>query len=179
MSEKHAPKYKPTPPEFPTTSTTLLGTLEGVPIYVIETGNVMKVQWLANMCVDCDGMPKNSYHDPYYQSQTSLTYKGKPINANTVPYIVVPPMVRNEVEPVVMGCQAMVLNTLNGMNTAAVVADQGPTAKIGEASVECARRLGLPENPNSGGCDDNCIQYEIWPGIPATVDGITYKLQAA
>jgi hypothetical protein len=155
----------------------VLGTLEGVSIYVIIQDGEMRVEWTANMAVDCDGMPVNTYNDPYWQSQTSLSYNGKPINANKVPYIVVPPMIRNGVEPVVMGCQATVLNTKNGKTTAAVVADQGPSDKIGEASCECARRVGLDGNPNHGGTDDNIIKYTIFPGVPATVDGITYNLQ--
>lgn len=156
-----------------------LGEIEGCPILRSYEFGGLIVVWTAKMAVDCDGMPVNKYNDPYYQSQTSLTYGGKPINADKVPYIVVPPLIRKGVLPIVMGCQAAVINMARGFSTPAVVADQGPENKLGEASCECARRVGLDGNPNNGGTDEHIIHYMIWPGIPALVDGLNYQLQAA
>ncbi len=167
------------PPPTPPLEKELFGTLEGVPIYASEFKGQLRMEWLANMTIDCDGSGGNPDNDPYFQDDTSLHHNGEALNAYEVPFIVVPPMIRNGVEPVVMGCQAMVLNTKNGLSTAAVVGDQGPSSKIGEASCECAQRVGLDGDPNSGGCDENCILYEIFPGQPAVVDGITYTLAPA
>jgi N-acetylmuramoyl-L-alanine amidase len=157
----------------------LLGVLEDCQIWHIIQSGKERVEWTAKMAVDCDGMPVNIYNDPYWQSQTSLSHNGKPINADEVPYIVVPPLVRNGVPGVVMGCQAAAYNTEKDLSSLAVVADQGPSEKIGEASCECARRIGLDGNPNHGGTDQHIVRYVIWPGQAATVDGVTYTLQPA
>lgn len=156
-----------------------LGELEGCPILRSYEFDNLIVLWTAKMAVDCDGMPVNKYRDQYWQAQTSLTFEGKPINADKVPYIVVPPLIRNGVIPIVMGCQAAVINMMLGLSTPAVVADQGPSEKVGEASCECAERVGLDRNPNNGGTDEHIIRYMIWPGVAAIVDGIEYELQAA
>jgi Fungal chitosanase of glycosyl hydrolase group 75 len=179
-------KLKKEPTVHKATAKGLLGgtweyvdTLEGCKIYKSYDLNVCRIVYIAKMAVDCDGMPVNTYNDPYWQRETSLFYNGSPINADKVPYIVVPPKVRNCVAPIVMGCMSLALNITNGKVAQSVVADQGPQSKIGEASCECAERVGLDRNPNHGGTDDHIICYLLWPGIPATVDGITYNLQAA
>src|SRR4030095_5853379 len=110
----HAPK----PPESAAEAESrLLGTLEGVPIFMVEKHDALRVDWVANMTVDCDGMPDNDYNDPHYQPTTSLTYNSKPINADQVPYVVVPPLIRNGVDKPVMGSQATVVNLTNGLST--------------------------------------------------------------
>jgi hypothetical protein len=164
-----------TPPPPEPNEKTVLGTLEGVPIYCVKD----RVEWKANMTVCCDGSGGNPDNDPYFQSQTAYYNKGKYLNPYKVPYIVVPPLIINGVDPVVLGCQGEILNTKNGKSTLAVVGDVGPSSKIGEASVEAAKRVGLSGDPNMGGTDQNIIQYYIWPGKEAVVDGITYKLQAS
>jgi hypothetical protein len=156
-----------------------LGEIEQCPILTNDNYGNLIVIWTAKMAVDCDGMPENSYNDPYYQRETSLSYHGRPINADMVPYLVVPPLIRNGVQPVVMGCQGAIINMENGLSTPAVVADQGPEDKLGEASCESASRVGLDRDPNHGGTDEHIIRYMIWPGIPAMVDGIEYNLQPA
>jgi hypothetical protein len=137
----------------------------------------LRLEWDANMAIDCDGSGGNPDGDPYFQPDTSLHHNGKALNAYEVPFIVVPPAVINCVGPVVLGCMAAVINLETGDSTPAVVGDVGPGDKIGEASCECADRVGLDGNPNHGGCDENCIRYMIWPGVPAEVDGVTYALQ--
>ena len=103
----------------------------------------------------------------------------KYVDAATVPYIVVPPAIRNGVKGVVMGCLAHVTNTLNGKHIAAVVGDIGPRKKIGEISCACASAIGLNPSPISGGVDEHVIEYVIFPGVPAIVNGETYNLQPA
>lgn len=150
---------------------------------VIERRNITeskngKVSWTAKAAIDCDGSD-NRHHDPCWQPDTTLRHHGRSIDAESVPYVVVPPLVVRGVRGVVMGCHAVVTNLKLNKTTVAVVADVGPRRKIGELSCECARRIGLDGNPNHGGTDDPCILYEIFPGTPALVDGITYHLQPA
>ena len=105
------------------------------------------------------------------------------VDSATVPYIVVPPMIISGVAGVVLGCRATATNTKNGMSVEAVVADVGPSNKLGEISVACAKALGVAapagtKHPaNSGGVDEHIIEYKLFPGTAAVVDGVTYPLQ--
>jgi len=103
----------------------------------------------------------------------------KYVDAATVPYVVVPPAIRNGVKGVVMGCLAHVTNTKNGKHTAAVVADVGPRKKLGEISCACAAAIGVNPSPTSGGEESHTIEYVIFPGVPAIVNGTQYHLQPA
>ncbi len=82
------------------------------------------------------------------------------------------------VVPRVLGCKVRVWNLMNGNKVEALVADVGPQLKLGEVSVECARRLGIPESPINGGVEDHVIFTRFWPGVAATVDNVSYSLQA-
>jgi len=157
----------------------LIGTLEGCGIFALHKFDVLRVEWLAKMAICCDGPGGNPEGDPCYQPETAYWNNGKFLNPYKVPYIVVPPLIIESGEPVVMGCQGIIINVKNGLCTPAICGEVGPDDKIGEASVEAAKRVGLDASPNSGGTDLHEIAYAIWPGIPAKVDGITYKLQSS
>jgi len=105
----------------------------------------------------------------------------KYVDSATVPFIVVPPMIIKGVQPIVLGCRCVVTNTKNNQSTEAVVADQGPHNHIGEISVACAKAIGIPlgkpHEANGGGADAPRIQYQLFPGTPAVVNGVTYPLQ--
>jgi hypothetical protein len=150
-------------------------TIAGVDVIEHDDGSV---SWLAGMQIDSDGAPGNPGNDPYWQPDTTLHQDGKPINSNTVPFIVVPPAIIQGVKGIVLGCQADAHHIETGKGTSAVVADVGPHKKIGEASMECARRCGVNASPTHGGIDERLITYTIWPGQPAQVDGITYNLKS-
>lgn len=152
----------------------LLDTIQSVPI--IETSDGWVV-FISGMMVDCDGSGGNPDGDKYYQPDTTLQRKGKALNPYEERFVVVPPVIVKRTKGVVMGCQAYVTNLLTGQRTPAVVGDLGPNAKIGEASVACARSIGVPDNPNYGGIPDHIIGYEILPGVPAVVGDIMYHLQ--
>lgn len=155
-------------------TTQSLGVIEG--ILIVQRPDRV-VQYLAKAAIDCDGSD-NRHNDPCWQQDTSLTLKGKPIDAESVPYIVVPPSIIKGVKEVVLGSMAVVTNTKTGQSTQAVVADVGPRRKIGELSCECARRIGLNGNPNFGGTDHKIIRYEIYVGIAAKIDGVQYSLKS-
>ena len=136
--------------------------------------------WAGGMMIDADGSGGNRHGDKYFQSDTTLHHNGKALNAETTPFIVVPPQVILSVGALVMGCRAIV--EFQGLKIEAVVGDCGPPHKIGEASIECARRLGIPSSPVNGGLDQKDprdVTYTIYPGVPAVVDGVVYKLQPA
>lgn len=130
--------------------------------------------FVGDMDVDVDGSP-DWEKDSSGAADTTLHHNGKPINSDVVPGIVVPPEIIKAVRGVVMGCKAFVI--YKGRSCDAVVFDVGPHNKLGEGSAALARRLGINPDPNKGGVDEQCVTYRIWPGMPAKVDGILYKLQ--
>jgi hypothetical protein len=127
-----------------------------------------------------------------YISATSLHLldkKGKPLPASspfkyvdsaTVPFIAVPPMIVKGVSSIVLGCRASVTNSRTGKSTEAVVADVGPPNHLGEISVACAKAIGVPTGTthpaNGGGASSPTIQYCLFPGTPAAINGMTYPL---
>jgi hypothetical protein len=87
------------------------------------------------------------------------------IDSETIPYIVVPPLIVQQTAGVVRGCKARV--TWKSKSVDCVVADKGPSRKIGELSIAAARAIGLPPSPRSGGTDKPEVLYELWPGTAA------------
>lgn len=87
------------------------------------------------------------------------------VDSETVPYIVVPPIIIQNTAGIVRGCKARV--SFGGRTVDCVVADKGPRNKIGELSIAAARAIGIPESPRHGGTDEAVIAYELWPGIAA------------
>lgn len=154
-----------------------IGTLEGCPIYAVNKFGVLRIEWVAKMAVCCDGLPTNEFDDPHWVKETAYYNNGKFIDPTKVPYIVVPPMIIECCDAIVLGCQGVIINLQNGLSTPAGTLEVGPDEKLGEASMEGADRVGLSSDPNNGGTDEHIICYAIWPGQAATVDGITYKLQ--
>jgi hypothetical protein len=95
------------------------------------------------------------------------------VDAETVPYIVVPSLIVQHTAGIVRGCKARV--TLGGSSIECVVADRGPANKIGELSIAAARAIGLNPSPRHGGTETPELLYELWPGIAAP----GYELQHA
>ncbi|MBX8588637.1 glycoside hydrolase family 75 protein [Pseudomonas cichorii] len=87
------------------------------------------------------------------------------VDSETVPYIVVPPLIVQKTVGVVRGCLARA--TWNGKSVDCVVADLGPTNRIGELSIALARELGINPSPRNGGLSKPEVLYELWPGTPA------------
>lgn len=109
-----------------------------------------------------------------YVSATSYEFPGfsrgdpaRYVDANAVIYIVLPGHWRRDARGVVLGCRAVVRDALSNKVTAAVVADFGPRAKLGEASIACARFFGVRSSPKSGGTAVKRFIYQFWPGEPA------------
>lgn len=151
----------------------IIETIQGCEI--IEESD-LRVHFVADADIDCDG-GSNPFRDPCWQPDTTLHHGGKAIDAEAVPFIVVPPVIVKKTLGAVMGCRARATNTLTGACVDCVVADIGPTRKIGELSPAAAKAIGINANPVSGGEESRIILYELWPGTPATVRGVTYSLQ--
>jgi hypothetical protein len=150
-------------------------TVDDVEIYVgIEGGYVCFISDL-DVCNDGCGPP---HGDPTYQSETAYYNGGKFLNADKDKYIVIPPQIRSGVGPAVMGCQGRMTNLGTSLWSAAVTGDIGPDFKTGEAAYCLAKELN-PKITHNTGDSRRIYLYELWPGIPAVVDGKTYKLESA
>lgn len=118
-----------------------------------------------------DGQPK-VFADGLIASKTWYKYpgvnSGRPeayVDSQTIPYIVVPPLIINGVKGIVCGCKARA--TYKGKSVDCVVADRGQKTKIGEVSIAAATALGIPSSPRNGGTNEPLIDYELWPGTAA------------
>jgi hypothetical protein len=129
--------------------------------------------------VDEDGQPL--VIDGVIITKTAYRYPGetdprkKWVDAQTVPFIVVPPLIVRGVRGIVLGCRAFA--TVGRKRIEGVVADVGPRTKCGEVSIAMAEALGIPSSPRDGGTNEPIVHYEIHPGVPATVNGHTFELQ--
>lgn len=136
-----------------------------------------RVWFVADFDVDCDGSGGNPDHDPDFQPDTTLHANGKAINPYEVSGLVVPSWLPRAVAGIVHGCKGKATNLATMQTYYAVVHDDGPKSKTGEGTPYLAKRIGIDPNPNHGGEDNPIILFELWPGVPATVDGVQYTLQ--
>jgi len=125
-------------------------------------------------------------HKGFYISTTALVRGEYPekdvrrwIDSEIVPHVTLPPKVINAVAPIVKGCRCVLFNRKTGLECVAVLADVGPNDKIGEISIAAAKALGLNPDPKKGGTSEHIIDYHIFPGIPAEVNGEKFELQAS
>lgn len=121
--------------------------------------------------LDTDNQPK-VFAGGVIASTTWYRYPGKQaddpsayVDAATVPYIVVPPLIIQKTKGIVRGCKARV--TWNSKSVDCVVADKGPSNRVGELSIAAAVQLGVPSSPRDGGIEKAEVLYELWPGIAA------------
>ncbi|MFJ1646389.1 glycoside hydrolase family 75 protein [Streptomyces sp. NPDC088258] len=110
----------------------------------------------ADMDIDCDGQITDRCGlgtDPYFQNATAYTQSdGRPLNAEKLPYIVVPTPsgIWNYRSSGIGG--GSVAAVIHGNKVQyAVVGDAGPPGIIGEASYATARALGITPDPAGGG----------------------------
>jgi len=146
----------------------LIATIENENIVEYDDGSV---RYTSKAAIDSDGV--GSHHgDKTAQDET--TYKPD-LNADIDRYVVVPPAIRDGVRGIVIGCKATV--SYGVKSTDAVVGDIGRHRKLGEISCACASAIGLNPSPVDGGTDAHVIQYVLWPGVAAVVNGKQYVLQ--
>jgi hypothetical protein len=152
----------------------ILETIGDVEINICDENQLLT--FTAGATIDGDGAGGNKEHDPCFQSDTSLHYKGKPLNSRVDKFIVLPIPMFKQVKPVLLGSAVVVQNTNNGKVVNAVVGDKGPSHHIGEISIALAEALEIPSDPNKGGIEAHILKYEVHMGVPAVVDGKTYEL---
>jgi hypothetical protein len=159
----------------------VIDTIQGCKIWhqSEEDGLCERVFFTADADIDCDGSGGNPDNDPYFQNDTTLHHNGKALNAYEVAFGVVPPVVCQRTKGKVLGCRMRIHYLKTGYFCDAVVGDIGPTSKVGELSVAAANAVHMTSDPNHGGEDDlTMVVYELWPNVPAIVDGIKYELQS-
>ncbi len=113
-----------------------------------------------------------SYEDTRFGVKDYRRY----LDAEKVPYVVIPGILRRLLPGVVLGAQAEVTNIRTGQCVRGVVGDCGPDGEIGEFSIAMLGALGVNNGARKGGTDDKIIQVEIWPGVAAKVLGEKYRL---
>ncbi|MFD9007288.1 glycoside hydrolase family 75 protein [Streptomyces sp. NPDC059582] len=116
------------------------------------------VFWKADLDIDCDGQRTancSESTDPWFQADTAFHQSdGKPLRADTLPYVVVPSASStwNYANAGIKG-GGVVAVIYNNKVEYAVVGDTGPTKIIGEASYATAQALGIDPDPETGGAD--------------------------
>ena len=129
------------------------------------------VWWKSDLDVDCDGGQSTTCkNDPDYQSETAaVTSTGKPLNASTPPYVVIPQS-SNGFNYKTAGLKmGSVVAVIYGSKVAyGILGDVGPAGVIGEASYAMAQQLGMNPSPTSGGVDSG-VTYIAFTGTSAAV----------
>jgi hypothetical protein len=144
----------------------------GRPATVAVCGTKDAVFWKADLDIDCDGRPTrrcNSRTDPSFSPGTAYAQSdGRPLDAERLPYIVVPAPSRiwdPRDHGVRGGAVAAVVH--RGRVQYAVVGDAGPYDLIGEASYATARALGINPDPHGGGTPSG-VTYIVFKNSRAT-----------
>jgi hypothetical protein len=77
-----------------------------------------------------------------------------------------------------MGCQGKVQHKETEVESPGVIGDIGPDYTTGECAY-CLAKLINPSVGHNSGDKKRVYFYELWPGVPAVVDGKQYKLEPA
>jgi hypothetical protein len=115
------------------------------------------VFWSADMDVDCDGGRNTACRrDPAYQRLTSATdSRGRPLDAATLPYVVIPLPSRGfDYRAAGLQLGSVVAVLYHGRLVFGVFGDEGPEGIIGEGSYALALALGIDPHPVAGGADE-------------------------
>lgn len=139
------------------------------------------IWWTADLDVDCDGGQGAACKaDPYYQAETStVDSKGNPLDASTLPFVVVP-LPSNGFDYKANGLKlgSVVGVIYQNKIMYGILGDLGPTGVIGEASYAMAQKLGINPSPISGGVDSG-VTYVAFTGTSAIVTKKEDAAQAA
>jgi hypothetical protein len=128
-----------------------------------ENGRTSAFQFKADMDVDTDGgSSAASKSDKYYQSGTSMKLGGRSLDADKIPFVVLPPGLAKQT-----GAKLgdLVLVEQNGKKMYGIYADNGPNAKIGEASSYMAKFFDPTASGNKSA--NGTFSYTVLPGSGA------------
>ncbi|HEX6352568.1 glycoside hydrolase family 75 protein [Actinophytocola sp.] len=121
------------------------------------------------MTIDCDGQRTekcNPNTDPYCQNQTAWSQSdGAPLNAELLPYVVVPGITStwSHSGSGITGATVAAV-VYQGRVAYAVVGDVGPGDAIGEGSYPLAKALGINPDPRTGGVSGRVVDHILFPG---------------
>ncbi len=149
--------------------------IAGSPLYSTDTGTAATIPlcqlqdaiyWQADMDIDCDGgQGAVCMSDPWYLPDTSaVTSSGQPLDASTLPFIVIPSPrtgFRYADHGIALGSVGAVI--YRGRVVYGIFGDAGPSAIIGEASYAMAMALGINSDPATGGVDTG-VTYIVFTG---------------
>lgn len=138
-------------------------------IPVCQLANV--IWWTADMDIDCDGGQGSiCMSDPYYMASTSAVDSlGNPLDASTLPFIVIPlPSTRFRYADYGIRTGQVALVMYGNRMAFGIFGDAGPSSAIGEASFAMAQQLGIPSSPISGGVDSG-VTYLVFTDATARV----------
>jgi peptidoglycan hydrolase-like protein with peptidoglycan-binding domain len=116
-----------------------------------------------------------SLEDPAFGRKNPRRY----VDSETIPYIVLP---GGKLGGAKLGDYALVINLETKLRVRAIVADSGPKAKLGEASIATAAALLGPgkASPKNGGTEKKIIRYVVFPrsgeGLPKSADVIAARV---
>ncbi len=110
----------------------------------------------------------------YYREDFPYTDRHRWVDAEAVPYMVMPGSIRQLAKGVCLGCRARITRTTDGKFVDGVYADSSGS-NIGECSVFAAKVFGSQWNANNG--DERKIyEYQFWPDEGAVVNGEQFRL---
>lgn len=117
---------------------------------------------------------KTAYKYPNFDLQNPAAY----LDSETIPVITIPPWIvqRTGKDDIIMGCSVICINKNNSKQSLAMVGDIGPKTKVGEISIDLARRLNINSSPRYGGEDRPVIDYFIFPSRHVMVDSVILPL---
>ncbi|MBT2414813.1 glycoside hydrolase family 75 protein [Streptomyces sp. ISL-12] len=140
----------------------------GRPADIPVCGTPDAVFWKADLDVDCDGRPGarcNRATDPAFTASTAFTQSdGRPLDAERLPYIVVPgaDAAWNHRDHGITGGSVAAVVYRDRVRYA-VVGDVGPRGVVGEGSYALAEELGIRPDPRAGGVPSG-VTYIVFKG---------------
>ncbi len=126
----------------------------------------------ASPYVDTDGFCVSM--TSYFRQDFDFIDRRRWVDAEAVPYMVLPGSIRQLCKGVVLGCKARITRTTDGKFVDGVYADSSGS-NIGECSVFAAKVFGEQWSASNG--DERKIyEYQFWPDEPALVNGEQFRL---
>jgi uncharacterized Zn-binding protein involved in type VI secretion len=148
-----------------------------------DSGKVSSMGMKAPAAICADGAPKAIAGDTYQPTTSFQFTDGSQINADEIPYVVLPRTKNssgNWASPdrvagnpfydagIQRGDYVKITNPQNGQSVYAIYGENGPQNQVGEISMAAARALGIKDSPISGGftnmTDSQYLNYEFFPG---------------
>jgi hypothetical protein len=129
--------------------------------------------WKADLDIDCDGKTtpqcNHTTDDAYFDETSATDSNGKPLDAASLPFVVVPlPSQRFDYDAAGLELGSVIAVIYKGKLRYGVFGDEGPREIIGEASYAMAVSLGIDPDPNTGGADGG-VTYIAFTGASGVV----------